>query len=168
MSRITKQIAEITAKQLVKSKKETVASLRKNFKNEVEKLVMKQIPSEVIKFLEKFPNYTKTNDTVEISGNGWNFQKIGLGKCLPSPSGYRIQFCPEPVIAEQLLSKFKEIEDKENTIERLQNDLEKAIFNLRTYKSVEENFPEAFLLLPKIENNSLQINLSDIRNRINN
>ncbi|MDR6844478.1 hypothetical protein [Flavobacterium granuli] len=168
MSKITKQIAELTAKKLVKPKKEKIDIQKKELKEEVEKLLLKQIPTDVLTFYKKYPNYTDTSASVEISGNGWNFQRVLLNKELPSPNKNKHQLLPDVENASILLKLFNEIKDAEKSVEKLEADLSITIFALRTYKSVEENFPEAFDLLPKIVNNSLQINLSDIRNRVNN
>jgi hypothetical protein len=168
MSRITKQIAEITANELVKSKKEKIKILQSEFKQKLYQMVLQNIPDDVIKFHKKHPKFIKTNFYVEISGNGFEYQRIALESEFPSKNGERFQLLPDPETAKELLKSFNQIKDLKESSDRLKSDLERAIFNLRTYKSVEENFPEAFLLLPKIENNSVQINLSDIRNRINN
>ena len=168
MSRITKQIAELTAKSLVKEKKEKIKEKTVAFKEKVESLLLEQTPREVLNLFVKHPNYITTCNSVQISGNGWDFQTIVLNRSLPSDNNYRIQFVPDVETAAILLTKYKEIEESRKEVRELELDLSNAIFNLRTYKSVEENFPEAFLLLPKIVNHSLQINLSDIRNRINN
>lgn len=168
MSRITKQIAEITANELVKSKKEKIKNLESEFKEKLYQIVLQNTPDDVVKFYKKYPSFTKTNFYVEISGNGFEHQRITLDSSFPSKDANRFQFLPDPETAKELLTSFNQIKDLKESSDRLKSDLERAIFNLRTYKSVQENFPEAFLLLPKIENNSVQINLSDIRNRINN
>ena len=168
MSRITKSIAESTAKKLVKTKREVIASLENQLSNEVQKQITSKIPLDIIQFQEKYPKFITTSSTVIISGNGWNFERVYLNKYLPSPNSSQFEFLPNPKIANRLLLIFNEIKDKKTAIEELQNDLENTIFNLRTYKSVQENFPEAYELLPKIANNSVQLNLSDIRNRLNN
>lgn len=50
----------------------------------------------------------------------------------------------------------------------LRKEIENAVFNLRTYKAVQENFPEAFEYLPTQKTTSaLALNISDLRNRIN-
>lgn len=168
MSRITKQIAELTAKELVKSKVEKIKILESEFKEKIFQMVLQKIPDDVLKFYKEHPKFIKTNYYVEVSGNGFQYQRIMLDSSFPSKNGERLQLLPDPETAMQLLSRFDQITDMKESVEKLQCELVNAIFNLKTYKSVEENFPEAFLLLPKIENNLLQINLSDIRNRINN
>jgi hypothetical protein len=168
MSRITKQIAEVTANELVKSKKEKIKILESEFKKKLYQMVLKNTPDDVVKFYKKHPNFMKTNFYVEISGNGFEYQRITLDSSFPSKNGDRFQLLPDVETAKELLSSFNQINDLKEQSDRLKSDLENAIFNLRTYKSVQENFPEAFLLLPKIVNNSVAINLSDIRNRIKN
>ncbi|OYX86772.1 MAG: hypothetical protein B7Y83_00090 [Flavobacteriales bacterium 32-34-25] len=166
MSRITKQIAESTALALVKGKYSKLSKKETEFKQMIEELLLNKIPEDVLKFFKKYPNYTETSNTVVLSGNGWNFERIALKNEIPAIHGGQIQYLPEPETAVKLLSLFNGHKDLKKQIERLKKDLEITIFNLRTYKSVQENFPEAFELLPKIVNNSVQLNLSDIRNRI--
>lgn len=76
-------------------------------------------------------------------------------------------FQPKTTVAADLLKKFNEIEEKRSVVQELEYNLKEAIFNLRTYKKLEDDFPEAFLLIPKKENCSLQTNLSDIRKKLN-
>lgn len=168
MSRITKEIAENVATKLVQSKKQVIDCLRKKLENEVKEHVIKEVPLEVMLVFNKNPNFIRVERRVEISGNGWNFQSVYLDKAIPCNNNYKINFIPEAKIANELLLIFNEISDKEKEIKLLKNDLINTIYNLRTYKSVELNFTEAFELLPKIINNSVQLNLSEIRNRLKN
>ncbi|MBX9886654.1 MAG: hypothetical protein K2Y30_01815 [Flavobacteriaceae bacterium] len=166
MSRITKLIAEATANELVKSKKQELAKQEAEFKKILEHEIAKEVPIAVLEFYKNYKHYVHKTKSVQISGNGWDFKTIYLEKEMPSYNGNKIQFTPKEKIATKLLSLHDEIESNKKVISKLQDDLESVIFNLRTYKSVQENFPEAFDLLPKIVNNAIQLNLSDIRNRI--
>lgn len=166
MSRITKQIAESTAKALVQSKKEENKILEKEFESMIVNEVLKAIPKAILDFNKKYPRYVKGTMTVQLSGNGWDFQTVYLHVEIPSPGGNKIQLVPNEELSNSLLSLYNDFTHKKELVKKLERDLGNAIFNLRTYKSVQENFPEAFELLPKIVNNAVQLNLSDIRNRI--
>jgi uncharacterized protein (DUF4213/DUF364 family) len=166
MSRITKQIAESTAKALVQSKKAENNVLEKEFKYMILNEILKDIPKEILDFNKKHPRFVKRTTTVQISGNGWDFQTVYLDEEIPSPNGNKIQLVPNEELSVLLLKRFTDFTHKKELVKKLEQDLGITIFNLRTYKSVQENFPEAFELLPKIVNNSVQLNLSDILNRI--
>lgn len=51
-------------------------------------------------------------------------------------------------------------------INSLKSEIEQALLSLVTFKRVSENFPEAVPFLPKIQNTSLVVDLSNLRNKI--
>jgi len=165
MSRITKQIAEEVAKKLVAKKRETLKLRTKEFSEKITKICHEKVPFEVLVVFEKHPNYFHQTSTFKPSGNGWNFQNLNLSHSLPSQAGY-FSFEMEVETSNELLKEFNKNKDEQKQIDELQRDLVNTLLNLKTYKSVTENFPEAVEHLPKIVNNTVALNLSDIRNRI--
>jgi hypothetical protein len=168
MSRITKQIAQETAKKLVQKKRQSIYQLKNQLAFEIEKELEKQIKPDIKTCFKNNPGWFKKTQHVLISGNGWNYQRIYMKNMLPSLDSSRICFTPKKELASHLLFMYNNINEQEKKVEELEIDLTNTIFNLRTYKSVEENFTEAFVLLPKktATNSSIQLNLSDIKNRL--
>lgn len=168
MSRITKTIAEQTAKKLVEKKWESINQLKDQLSFEVEKAVRQEIKFDVEECFKNNPNYFKQTQCVQIAGNGWNYQRVFIKNMIPSVDSARRTFTPENELASHLLFIFNIIKDQEKEVQLLERDLVNTILNLRTYKSVEENFTEAFVLLPKQNANTsaIQLNLSDIKNRL--
>lgn len=84
------------------------------------------------------------------------------------PSIYENSFSFEMEVktSNALLKEYNRNNDEKDKIKMLERDLVHTLLNLKTYKSVTENFPEAAAYLPKIVNNTIALNLSDIRNRI--
>jgi hypothetical protein len=72
--------------------------------------------------------------------------------------------CPK-----ELLKQFNKIQTLEKEIKDLKLEIETALYStLRTYKRVEESFPEALEFLPPMNNNktALVVNLSSLRDKI--
>lgn len=166
MSRITKQIAEEVAKKLVAPKKEKLKARNKEFSMNITELCLSRIPAEILDCYYENRSYFNTTHYFRPTGNGWQMQHLDLSEELPSPNGNSFSFEMDVKTSNALLKEFNRNKDQKEQIEELQRDLENILFNLRTYKAVTENFPEAAEHLPKIVNNSIALNLSDIRNRI--
>jgi hypothetical protein len=166
MSRITKQIAEEVAKKLVAKKRETLKLWKQVFSEKITKICHEKVPFEVLVVFEKHPKYFKTTNRFRPVGNGWNSQYLDLNTYLPNSNYDYFSFEMEVKTSNALLKEYNKNKDEQKQIDELQRDLVNTLLNLKTYKSVTENFPEAVEHLPKIVNNTVALNLSDIRNRI--
>lgn len=161
--RITKSIAEQTAKSLIEAKRKELESKKQDVKNFLTPIVKAKIPKEILSSYSNFPDYFSTYNYVRLVGNGFNYRNFNINEKLPLTKS---EFNPDEKQAKKLSELVNKYDDFRDKLNKLETELINAIFNLKTYKSVEENFPEAFLLLPKIENNKVMINLSDIRNKL--
>lgn len=166
MSRITKKIAEDVARKLVAPKKEKLEQRKQEFEKNITEICWNKVPIEISTEFLRHPEFFRTTSTFKPSGNGWNFQTLHLSENLPNKYGNSFCFEMDVKTSNALLKEYNRNKDQKEEIEELQRDLENILFNLRTYKAVTENFPEAAEHLPKIVNNSIALNLSDIRNRI--
>jgi len=163
MSIITKVIASEVAIKLTAKKQEEINLLRTELREEFESIYLKTIPSEVLKCYEKFPNYFEARNEVSVSGNGFNYQRLFFTKKLPTSSSH---YLPNSVDCESLLKKENAIQDKSKEISKLRTDIEVALFSLRSYKRIIEQFPEAEPFLPEKISNALAINISDIQSKL--
>jgi hypothetical protein len=168
MSRITKTIAENVAEKMVATRIEA-AKLKENiFLELLYDKVKYEIPKDVLSFYEKHQNYFKNGSEVRVSGNGFDYQYFCLDKKLPRKDNYgRIEYFPSQKDAKELLSYMDAYQLVYKEAKELRKEIEVTLFNLRTYKSVQENFPEASEYLPKIQTTALALNISDLRNKIN-
>lgn len=162
MSRITKQIANAVANQLVLPKRQDVQNQENKLKGIATGIYLKSIPTEVMQQFEKYPSYFKKRISFELKEHGFNYERFSLEKNLPENSeNYYIQVTAGD--SSILRIEKDKVQDMTDELNRLRLDIENAIFNLRTYNNVEKEFPEAFKLLPKQQTTALIVNLKDIR-----
>ena len=164
--RITKQIASDVAFKMLTKKREQLKSKKVSISEKLEHMILKTIPMGILDFSKKHPDYFKWADDVSINGNGFNYKHFDLNKNVVSISRYRVAFEPNEQEAKELSNLINSYEKQEKELKELQNEIEITVFNLRTYNKVSENFPEALPYLPKGENTSLTINLSDLRQKL--
>ena len=162
--RITKTIAEQTANLLLAKKTEELKEVAKELSNVVTKVIERNIPLEISAGSKKNPEYFTFTRNFCLSGNGFNYLSVFTHKRLPCAGN---NFRPNEKDAKEIMLVSNKFDNMVDEIKKLKLEIETAIFNLRTYKAVEENFPEAFLLLPKVTNSAIMVNLSEIRNKLN-
>jgi len=163
MSRITKQIAENVAAQLTRKKNTEISSLKKELENKFSEIYLKTVPKEVLQLFEKFPDYVKTRRGLQCTGNGFEWQTLDFNKELPA---YKNCFSPDELDAKELLELANKIKDKKQELFKLKAEIENVVFNLRTFKRVEIEFPEAVPFLPTTVSTALMVNISDLRNKL--
>jgi hypothetical protein len=165
MSRITKSIAEEVARQLVKERENEISQLKKNLSHYVTMLHIDRIPENVMKAFKSNGSYINSQQTMYITGAGFDrWFKVTMEKTLPY-NGESLEV--NDVDGNAIKDADNLIQDKIRAKEELRQNIEVALFNLRTYNNVEKEFPEAFKLLPKQSvNTALAINLKDIRSKL--
>ena len=164
--RITKSIAKDVAIKLVAKKEEILKSKKETISSILYEMVLKTIPKEVLDTQEKHSHFFTYAKEVSINGNGFDFKYFELKQKIVSKNRYNIIFEPTPQQAKVLSKLINEYETEKQSIQSLRNKIEIALFNLRTYNKVSENFPEALTFLPKLQNTSIAVNFSDIRKQL--
>ena len=165
--RITKDVAEETAEKMTAKKSLELLEMRNSFSEKVRNLIVKKIPKEIMQAFEKHPNYINSIGYIYLYGVGFNGDCIKFKK-LPYTNNNRFEINSE-MGATELLKEFNKIESLEKEIKDLKLEIETALYStLRTYKRVEESFPEALEFLPQPNNNktALVVNLSSLRKKI--
>jgi len=160
---ITKTIAAEVAEKLLSKQALEIKNLRNKLESTFDEIYLKTIPKEVVELFKKYPNYFKTRNNFHLSGNGFDWKSITAYKSLPY---INYAFQPNEKDSIILHNSINKIDKKKSEYKKLHSEIEIALFGLRTYKRVEENFPEAFLLLPNKITTSLAVNISDLRNKI--
>lgn len=163
MSRITKQIAENVAVKLTEKQSLKIKELQANLKDKFTEIYLKTIPKEVIDFHAKYPNFTETRQSVQCTGNGFQWQSLGFNGHVPSISN---TFSPNEKDAKLLLKLLNEIDDKKSELSKLKHEIEVLVFGLRTYAKVNSEFPEATPFLPNSVSSALMVNISDLRKKL--
>jgi len=160
---ITKTIAAEVAEKLLSKQVLELQGLKEDLKQKLENIILSTIPKEIKDFYKKYPSYVETRQSFQLSGNGFEYQYLNTKNHIPS---FKSSFQPNESDALLIKNSLNEIKDKEKECKKLFSEIEIALFGLRTYKRVEENFPEAFVFLPNSISNKLIINISDLRNKI--
>jgi len=160
---ITKTIATEVAEKLLSKQALEIKNLRSKLESTFDEIYLKTIPKEVVELFKKYPNYFRTRSGFQLSGNGFDWKSVTSSKELPCING---SFQPNEKDAVILQKSINEIDKKKLEYKKLHSEIETALFGLRTYKRVEENFPEAFIFLPNSISNKLIVNISDLRNKI--
>ena len=164
MSRITKEIASEIAVKMTEKRVKEIASLRKVLQTTIYKYALSKIPKAVLLCSKKHPDYFDKNTYVQFCGNGFNYESFSFAPALPINN---TRLIPDDKTAKDVLNQNKVIHAKDNELRSLRKEIEVSLYNLRTYKNVEKEFPEAFKLLPKNVCTSLVINIESIREKLN-
>lgn len=166
MSRITKQLAEQVAIKLTEDKKANIKLLKDKLKTIATEHYLKTIPKEVKDFYKKHPKYTKQTSYVNLVGAGLEYNHTDIDNSPHNGNSNQVKVTNEE--ANIVVDVQRLIEDAQKEYRDLVSEIEIALLGLRTFKNVQEKFPEAYEFLPEISyNTSLAINLKDVRCKIN-
>jgi hypothetical protein len=171
MSRITKQIAEDTAKAMTAEKAKEAAALKLKFQQAVMNIAWERVPQEVQNLyasnITNHKNYIVTRREFQLIGYGFDYKWVYV----PEPIPFRD--CENVVkLSKEEGDLLWQLEKTYKTAEKVVSELKLEIQvtlcdTLRTYKKVEEHFPEAFVHLPKLSTSTaLSINLDALRQKI--
>lgn len=163
MSRVTKQIAESVAIELTKKNALEIKELKADLDNKFTEIYLKTVPKEVLQLFEKYPDYVETRSSMQMSGNGFQYQSLSLNKSFPAKNHV---FLPNEKDAKMLLLLVNEISDKKSEHSKLKQEVSALLFNLKTYNRVNSEFPEATPFLPKTVTSALMVNISDLREKL--
>lgn len=162
---ISKTTAHEVAKKVTEKKKQVIDDLQIEFSEHLEAIYKKQIPAGVLSEFGKNKAYFKTTSSTSIVGEGFDFRRENFTKNLPYKDNNAITK-PSPEEAAVLIKISNGIDNLKKEYEQTRKEVEAALISLRTYKRIEENFPEAFLFLPKQQNTALVVNLESLRRKL--
>lgn len=165
MAVISKQVAHDVAKLLAKKKKEEVNALVEKFNMYLIEEYNKTLPPEVVEFAKKYPHYIEHRSYIRVTGNGFRFEDFSIEErvIIHKSSNY---FEPNEKVAAVLVKMRNAYKNKREEYGKLVTDIENALIQLRTYKNIEAQFPNAVEFLPSKTVTSVAINFSDIISRI--
>lgn len=160
MSRITKEIARNVAIELTKVKKEQLKKIQLQLKDIVSEIYKQQLPEEVVSLFKKYPKYFQTAISTRINSPGFQWEFFNIIEMPQKTTAFTVN----DTQGKKIISLDDTIRSKRKDLEKLVSNIEATLFNLRTYKNVEKEFKEAFILLPEINiNTALSININDLR-----
>lgn len=165
MSRITNKIAEDVANLMVQSKQEEINLKKEELKEYVTRIYRKSLPKEIMDIYEKYPGYMIHCNLVQLSGKGFNHEYVNIHSS-PARKDYYTVINIDDEDADKVKNLYDHIKDSNKNIKALKRDIENALKNLRTYKKVESEFPEAFKHLPDKVSTEVSICLKSIKDRL--
>lgn len=162
MSRITKEIATAVAVQLVQPKSDELKQLENNLQETVRKMYLLSLPAGIMDAFAIYKDCFQQCSNVTLSGAGLKlgYKYYKIGDALPK---YLQRLELKESDAELVVKIENQVEAKKMEIAELKTAIENALYNYRTYKNVEDNFPEAFRLLPIRKSTVPMIPIKDIR-----
>lgn len=162
MSRVTNEIARAVAEKLVQSKKDEQVVLEKELQVVIRDMYIASLPKGLMVAYKTYEEWFDTCNQILLKGvgitPGYNYYRIG--DALPKNTQF-LELTDEQV--KEILRLEGSIKSKKGEIESLRNQIKTALLTYRTYKNIEDNFPEAFVLLPVRVSTLPMINIKDIR-----
>nr|DAJ08476.1 MAG TPA: Nucleotide modification associated domain 5 [Caudoviricetes sp.] len=163
--RITKTIAENVAEELTKKLDEKIKEHKKDLEKVAGNIYVKSLPKGLMEAYDKFPKYFNTRCSIQLVGNGANYETIWLDKEYPSVE-YR--YTASEKDTKSILGRYDTIKKLEKEKKDLETNIQEALLALKTYKRVEQEFPEAVQYLPESSSCiAIAIPMKDLRGKIN-
>lgn len=172
MNRITKFEAEQIAKALVKPKRAKLEKAKNALRDELQKRYRGNVPFEVWKAFsenEAIKPYISYGESLYVSGGGIYNIYFSLEKPIPrlANSG-NLKLNLEGAEGEKFAKAYATLEDKRNKISALERQIGITLLELKTYKKIEVEFPEASPFLNKENKTQLpSIQLVAVRDQLN-
>jgi len=148
MSRITKEIAENVTKELLAKKVEKKHELLKEIGEITRQELILSVPPKVMELFNQKEEkiFFKTESNIYLT----DFSKLGVYfSPIPKSDGnYYYKFTNEET-RKKVDVLYKKYIALEKQIEQLKEEIKHSLLALKTFKRIEEQFPEAFKFLPK-------------------
>lgn len=170
MSRITKQIAEDVSRAMTAAERSNEEQLKANFQTLVLNAAFNRVPKAVKALYEHsdIRPYISTVQNLRLSGTGFNMKYMYTDEPIPGIHDKTLVVQLTDDEADELFKMENAYKEAEKKTKQLQLEIQVALYEtLRTYKKVEEFFPEAYQHLPKLFGvTALSINLDALRQKI--
>lgn len=168
--RITKQLAENIARQLLSKKVKEIEEIEQKMSRITTEYYESTIPIPVLNLAKKHKGWVRMTDVVKLNNGFFRYYGIKLTKTLPKLDTYSEVISDlDPKFNKEIQALYnKKKELTERGIE-LKNETISTLIALGTYKRVAEVFPEAARLLPdegKVTSKALTVNVELLRKRI--
>lgn len=170
MSRITRSIAEEVAKKLLIKKREKNQKRYDEISEILTSVQESKVPMGIMKMFNdiKTKHFFKTHSTVNINGEGLNHDYIHLCREVPSVTSYGPSIILEKELALNISKRLQDWKSHRNKLNDLETQTVETLVALRTYKKVQDLFPDAAQYLPKVETTCANLQcISLIVNEIN-
>jgi hypothetical protein len=150
MSRISMQLAGEIAQELTKPQRAKLQEAKYRLAVKVGNAwIEKEVPEKVMALAQEHPKFFSLHNAIRLNGNGFSYCDFQFPASLEVP--YWRSGGPWTPDAEDAkwIQKEKQVLDKEDKrIRDLVKSIETALLNMRTFKRIREEFPEATPYLP--------------------
>ena len=163
MSTVSKSLAEDLASELLEPLNLKLSKAFDERGEALENILLARVPSIVLEVFKKFPQYIKTNQYFDISGEGFNYTRIVTKNKIICANANILLAKKE---AEKLKPFCNAYESLRTDLSKTREELEAVLYGLRTYKRVLEAFPELEKLLPITTTKALALDLSVLRAKL--
>lgn len=164
--RITKEKAKLVAERLTSKHNDVINEKKRLLDEYVGQTAVSKIPEAVKQMFKEFPKWVKSQRHVSLSNyllNDYYYRNHNISVEIP----YHESFCVSDEEAEKVVKMVDEIKTLTRERELLIKDIEVTVYNLRTYKRCETDFPEAFKWLPMEKPTAeVSIKIDDIRKKL--
>ncbi len=168
MSRVTIQLAHDVAADMVRERR----TKNHEFQNEIHAFlfnkVMEKVPGVIKEAYNRpeFKDYIHVDNSIRLVGRGLDFNYYPLSDFyFPSSRDERMTITLEGSEASKIEKMIAKYSEEYKAINALEKQLRAVLLDLKTFKRVEESFPEAFAFFPKKTENKVYLpaNLGTIR-----
>lgn len=125
----------------------------------------KNLPPSVVVFHNQMPHYIEAQSYIRVTGNGFHHDSFGVNVRVISNKSSNY-FEPNVEVVAILLKMYNEYKDERKIYNTLIVDIENALIQLKTYKNIEVQFPNAIKYLPTKSITTVAVNLDSIFNRL--
>lgn len=167
---ISRAVAESIAEKLVAKFNVEIKELESKRKKYLTDLYIKTLPKEVLETFEKYPNYFNKESSIRFDTHGFRYKYLDtepLPFCNKNASDL---FLPnkKPAITDKDYTYLWDVEVKVNALKekksKTYNELISTLLQLKSYKRIQEHFPEIASYLPtNTQTMALTLNLDKIR-----
>lgn len=165
MAVISQSVAHDVAQKIAKTKLNQVNLLIDKFNELLVSEYNKTLPSSVVEFYKKMPQYIETQSYIRVTGNGFHIDSFAVNTRVITNKSSTC-FEPSIEVAAILLKMYNEYKTERKVYDSLVVDIENALIQLKTYKNIEAQFPDAIKFLPTKSITSVAINLDSILDRL--
>jgi hypothetical protein len=148
MSRITKEIAENVTKELLSKKVEKKSELLKEIGAITRQELILSIPMKVMELFSQpeEKRFFQTESSVYLMD--FSRLRVSFSPIPKSDGNYYYKFTNEET-RKKVGVLYKKYIALEKQINQLEDEIKHSLLSLKTFKRIEEQFPEAFKFLPK-------------------
>lgn len=164
---ISKQLADSISKEIATKLKVKVDKAEAEYLKLATSFYKKQVPAAVLRMQKQHPDYFQTGTSLCLNGHGFHHEVVKMSESLVKNSGnYYSILHLTPAIARELIVAKNNWENLQEQYKQLRAETTTALLNLRTFKNIQEQLPEAVKYLPKSKTTAIIPNLGKLRVKI--